>query len=334
MDLEAKMTHPSQILFDSSEVLTPEGDPTQSNWTKFLGILADNLKGKWIYRGHNERKLKGTSKTTLTIESSFDREFSNLWLEDREKNQWASNTPWNFRWAYEANLLREFKRAAHHFTTDLPPKNDFLEWLSLGRHFEMPCRLVDFSYSFWVAAYFALSGKSRDRDGYVLSLSHDWLDKNTELLQKRHPRCQSFDEQNFHNPEHFHWFAFGKKCAFKEIVVPVAPGRKNERLIAQQGLFLCQGDINLTFAEALSHTVKNGVQENTHVMRLILLPSEWRTFILTELLKTNVKGAVLFPDLQGFGQSLRDNFHMPIGNQTSGRFISELEVSISDKPWF
>ncbi len=137
----------------------------------------------------------------------------------------------------------------------------------------MPCRLVDFSYSFWVAAFFALSGKGRDRYGFLLSLSLDWLNENIENLQKRNLPRKKFCNQDFHNPEHFHWFAFSGECPFKKIIVPVAPGRKNERLIAQQGLFLCQGDINLTFAEALTHTIKN-VLKKKKVMRLIILPSE------------------------------------------------------------
>jgi hypothetical protein len=66
-------------------VLELTGNPTQSNWTNFLKTLAAELKGEWIYRGHNEKKPKKKHEVMLTIESSFDREFSNLWLEDRKK---------------------------------------------------------------------------------------------------------------------------------------------------------------------------------------------------------------------------------------------------------
>ena len=61
------------------------------------------------------------------------------------------------RWYYEALILREFMRCAHLYLTkeNIPASNDKLEWLSLMRHYKAPTRLMDFTYSFYIAAYFA-----------------------------------------------------------------------------------------------------------------------------------------------------------------------------------
>ena len=88
------------------------------------------------------------------------------------------------------------------------------------------------------------------------------------------------------------------------------------------------------FSDANSALIEGDGASIVVVVRLIVLPSEWRSEILLDLAKTNVTASVLFPDLQGFGQSLRDNFHRPITPQTSRRYLSEMKVAISRSPWF
>ncbi len=53
----------------------------------------------------------------------------------------------------EVRALEEFKRKAHMYL-GIPPKN-VLEWLALAQHYELPTRLLDWTTSPLVAAYFA-----------------------------------------------------------------------------------------------------------------------------------------------------------------------------------
>lgn len=60
---------------------------------------------------------------------------------------------------HEYLLTREFRLRAHHYLTDLPDDADYLEWWSLMRHYGAPTRLLDWTYSIYVATYFALEKK-------------------------------------------------------------------------------------------------------------------------------------------------------------------------------
>ncbi len=50
---------------------------------------------------------------------------------------------------------REFKRRAHHYISDLPNDEDDLEWVALMQHHGAPTRLLDWTRSAYVAAFFA-----------------------------------------------------------------------------------------------------------------------------------------------------------------------------------
>ena len=70
----------------------------------------------------------------------------------------------------EERSLREFQRKYHHYSQHIPDSDNTLEWLSLMRHYGAPTRLLDFTYSFYVAAYFGTGG-SRKRDCAVWAIN-------------------------------------------------------------------------------------------------------------------------------------------------------------------
>jgi hypothetical protein len=57
----------------------------------------------------------------------------------------------------ERKLLKEFKRRAHHYMHPLPGEGDLMGWLALMQHYGAPTRLLDWTYSFYIATFFALS---------------------------------------------------------------------------------------------------------------------------------------------------------------------------------
>lgn len=277
-------------------------------------------KGCWIFRAL-ESNLEveagnGAPSLKVPILSSFDKAWSSRWGND------SGRAP--KRWEYEAWMLREFKRGAYLYRDKLPDPADYLEWLALARHYEMPSRLVDFTYSFYVAAYFASSCKRKDACGVILAVDLNTLKEKTEEKLAKWYLSPRHDDRDFHNPVLFREFAFENQPKW---VAAVAPSRRNERLLNQQGLFLCPGSIEDSFEDNLSATLTPGDE-----LKLILLHPSFRAKCIRELRQMNIDMRTLYPDLSGFAQSLRDLMYEDIPDD-DGRFKNELKRAISAKPW-
>ena len=98
--------------------------------------IATYSQTRWIFRGQKERNWN--------LRTSLERCFERQHIEPRAMEE------------VERDLIREFKRTYHNYATQVPVDSAILEWLSLMQHHGAPTRLLDFSYSIYVAAYFAL----------------------------------------------------------------------------------------------------------------------------------------------------------------------------------
>lgn len=172
-----------------------------------LGNTKDGQKTQWIFRaltlrGDDAERIQKictnggpVRNLSITIESSFDV----AWRSRAESKQDPEGIGVT-RADFEAWMLYEFKREAHNYLTELPQPKDLLEWLALARHYGMPCRLLDFTYSFYVASYFALSGK--DKPGVVLAINLSWLKKDLEnkLEAGRKQKNKNKNKNNWNPP--------------------------------------------------------------------------------------------------------------------------------------
>lgn len=89
------------------------------------------------------------------------------------------------------------------------------------------------------------------------------------------------------------------------LVYNVTPYILNPRLTVQQGTFLFPGDIDKSFEYNLKQTIgtSNKLEKVTGRV-LIDVNVEQRNKILRELKDRNIHQAALFPDLDGFAESL------------------------------
>ncbi|MGA1871863.1 MAG: FRG domain-containing protein [bacterium] len=261
-----------------------------SKWDDFQNIRNEYAldDDRWLYRGQDDYCWE--------IRSTFER--------NRESSGKSDS------WKYEATVVREFKRRAHLYLRNLPDDRDILEWFSLLRHFGAPCRLVDVTYSFYVAIYFAIRSLGhKSTPAAIWAFDTKWLKNQwNKLFPDETVESHRGGDFRFKEPDDFrkHFLNFNKTKLF---VAPANPFRQNERLTAQQGLFLCPGDISKSFMENLIPNPTNSHEKN--VIRIPIM-SSIKPQAIQELRRMNISSATLFPDLGGFAESLSDWFTLDL----------------------
>jgi len=217
----------------------------------------------------------------------------------------------------ERKLLKEFKRRAHFYADNLPTTGDVLGWLALMQHHGAPTRLLDWSYSFFVAAFFALSDAvsnppKKRRPAVVWALY-----RNAFKLEEQSPAARIIydaaagvsswqtdmgrgDADNIYdgiNAYLLHVMENPERCIWA-----VNAFRLNQRLSVQQGLFLCPGDLTVSFEDNL---IKAGPSPENLVCFELSTEPDARADMLSTLHRMNINSGSLFPGLDGFARSLR-----------------------------
>jgi hypothetical protein len=242
--------------------------------------LAKYKKHGWIYRGQNDES-RGLS-------TSLDR------CLDRHSIRPGDRPP------IEAELLREFRRAYHQYGSHLPAEQNTLEWLSLMQHHGAPTRLLDFSYSIYVAAYFAVEdAKSQSA---IWAINGPWAFQQTyKLFKDASKPCRLLDVERIEerDEESFNETYLQLPCV--PSVCPLNPYRLNERLRLQKGVFLIPGDITQSFETNLSALSGYNSAES---MLKIVIPESLKRELTEQLYYMNITRMSLFPGLDGFCKAL------------------------------
>ena len=197
----------------------------------------------------------------------------------------------------EFGLIRRFQRQAQHYRSTLPRERNILEWLALMQHFGTPTRLLDWTYSFYVALFFAIDRADGDcevwalnRSDVVRELRTIWTAQNIRDIDDHDPNLRL--EQTFLD-------VFRRQ---QNYVCPVNPYSVNERNMIQQGIFLCPGNETVPFEDNLTELLKTG---RVKLIKFVIrdLP-DLRQEIIKQLRDMNMTSATLFPGLDGFAKSL------------------------------
>jgi hypothetical protein len=247
---------------------------------------------EWIYRGlPDSGYLLQTS-----LERAFNKWFSGGLDPDRALH-------------IEGGLIRSFKRQCYHYITNVPDSQNIMEWLALMRHHGAPTRLLDWSYSFFAGVYFAVETVDPERDCSVWALNQKWAWTRDKDLYKG--LMEPIDNKGLDtDPNVMELETFRDVfMAKKPFVCPINAYRLNERLVIQQGTFLCPGDISKSFEENLTALApirdsKADFEDHLWEIRIKKDPPDLRKKILRKLHRMNMNRATLYPGLDGFAQSL------------------------------
>ena len=251
------------------------------NLEEFTRVCADLRKhGSWIFRG------QANSKWTLS--SKLERVFGAS----------GATKDWGFglRRAEDV-MLRDMKRHFHRYSADCPAEDDNLEWLALLQHHGAPTRLVDWTFSEYVALFFATIDAQIDTSCAVWAVNQDvvWRLQNARLWSRSRMGSNGLDNDrqavNAILSKHNH-----------RILASLAPFRQSVRLTSQQGTFLMSVHPNMKFQTIFDKTVG----QNKMLCRKLVIKMN-RTFIneaWSALQRMNITHATLFPDIDGLARSM------------------------------
>jgi len=215
----------------------------------------------------------------------------------------------------EERMLREARRRARQYVPHVPEDDDILGWLALLRHHGSPTRLLDFSSSFYVAVWFAIEAADGDAAVWAVDLQR-LREAALARLSARDPKLAELPPEG--------WAMARAVLGRRDLgagVVAVEPFELDERLAAQQGMFLVTLDPARTFVDNLAATFGvpegafhatardfRGPGDAAEAMAAsvveVILPRALHRPAREDLWRMNLTAASFFPGMDGFARSL------------------------------
>jgi len=199
----------------------------------------------------------------------------------------------------ERHLLRNFSKYAHRTMVE---RDSVWHWLSVAQHYGLPTRLLDWTYSPFVAMHFATANIEKfDVDGVVWAVNYlkahrllpdllrDQLGAEganvftVEMLSKSVCSLQELDD-----------------LASEDFVVFFEPPSMDDRIVNQFAFFSVMSDS--------SAVLDHWLQMHPELWRKIIIPSGLKWEIRDKLDQANITERVLFPGLGGLSLYLKRQY--------------------------
>jgi hypothetical protein len=204
--------------------------------------------------------------------------------------------------ALEAPLIRSFRRYAQR--SDVPYDSTW-NWLALAQHHGLPTRLLDWTYSPYVALHFATTTLPRfDEDGVVWTI--DYV-RAHELVPSALRDVLEDEGANVFTAEMLDRVArrridLDNLAEDDDFVVFLEPPSLDERIVNQYALF--------SLMSAPDASLDEWAARHSDLVRKIVVPAELKWEVRDKLDQANVTERVLFPGLDGLSAWLR-RYYLP-----------------------
>jgi hypothetical protein len=197
---------------------------------------------------------------------------------------------------HEEDLLRNFRKYAHK---QAAMGDSLWYWLSLAQHHGLPTRLLDWTYSPFVALHFATAEiELFDTDGLIWCV--DYI-KTRQLMPRKLRDILEQEDTNIFTAEMLSQAARSLRefddLSRDDYVVFIEPPSLDERIVNQYALF--------SLMSSPSANLENWLREHPECHRRVIIPASLKWEIRDKLDQANITERVLFPGLDGLSSWLR-----------------------------
>lgn len=216
-------------------------------------------------------------------------------------------------------IVTSFQRRAHHYFVgaDLPNPDDKLAWLALIQHYGGPTRLLDFTLSPMVAAYFAF----REPSDHTVVRRAIWIVEAIDFLKAFRTQFTTAEigtvsrgdaalriEMDRHIAAHLPEAQLLVRYS-QPGVFALLPSRFSDRVTTQQAMFIGVGDTTKAFDENWRLGLEARHERAKHSLRdleiqVLSVPDCERQSALSELSSMRIDESSLFPGPDGLGRQL------------------------------
>ena len=244
--------------------------------------ISDNLvcRGQAANCGENEIK----------VFSSLDRALKDV-IDEEQKSK------------VEREIAKRFRKYAPNYLpyAEIGHLNDGPSFLMLMQHYGAPTRLVDWTYSIWVGAYFA-ARSNFEKGGIIIVFNGNELDRHAHEKHGHETRNVPLTDPD--GLPRVMWNRYGPwVCRLMQM------GHQIPRMIAQQGLFTVGGRLGVDHCKAIDEIVPNSVESQEK--QIISFEAKLKPEILKALHRMGINGSTLFPGIDGVGKALTEYAHFP-----------------------
>ena len=257
-------------------------DVRVSNWTELHERLFEGSWNEELGRFRSDYAFRGNGNVAHALETSLLR--------------LGGDSP-----TLERHLLRNFRKYARR---DAVPVDSEWDWLTLAKHHHLPTRVLDWSYSPYVALHFATDVTDDfDVDGAVWAVNYV---RAHEHLPDRLRRLLADEGSNVFTGEMLGHVARDLAAldglADEPFLLFFEPPSLDDRIVNQHALF-----------SLISHPaarVDDWLDAHPALGRKIVVPADLKWELRDKLDQVNVTERVLFPGLDGLSRWLT-RYYMP-----------------------
>jgi hypothetical protein len=200
----------------------------------------------------------------------------------------------------EGHMLRNFKKYAQ---SDAVREDSVWNWLAVAQHHGLPTRLLDWTYSPYVALHFATRDLKRyGCDGVIWCVDYVGLHK---LLPKKLREVLARERSNSFTVEMLQKGAPSlgalERLSSRPFALFLEPPSLDARIVNQFALFSMMSTAGALFDEYLR-------ERAPHLVRRIIIPAALKWEIRDKLDQANITERVLFPGLDGLSSWLKRHY--------------------------